>query len=175
VAVLHALLVVAALVGVAIAPCAVCMLIVAGDEAVERASRATRRGCRWLMRRIGAALLTGPLGRRWLLVRLAHALKLAPGVERSEPSCAPIEQIAADLRRLGRQRVGIATRSHVWFTAVQRAYDDRLQVACGQLGIAEYLGTLTGIDLDLERVRVEGLLQAAGLMFRDDNAPHRPD
>ena len=85
----------------------------------------------------------------------------------------PIELVAADLRRLGRQRLGIAMRSQVWFTAVHRAYDDRLCVACGQLGIEQHLGELTGIDLDLERVRVEGLLLAAGLAFRD-SAQNRP-
>ena len=53
------------------------------------------------------------------------------------------------------------------------AYDDRLGVACGQLGIEQHLGELTGMDLDLERIRVEGLLEAAGLAFRDDSTQTR--
>lgn len=170
---MRALLIIAAFAGVAAIPCALCLLIIAADEAIERALRAVRRGLRRVGRRIGRLLLAGPLGRRWRLVRLAHALKVAPALERSEPSCPPIEQVAADLRRLSRQRLGIATRSPVWFTAVQRAYDDRLHVACAQLGIEEHLAELSGLDLDVERVRVEGLLEAAGLVLRDSSAQHR--
>jgi len=173
VAFLHALLVLAAFVGMAIVPCALCMLIVAADEAVERVGRALRRWRRRTFRWVGGKVLEGSLGRRWRLVRIAHALRAPAALEHSEPTCPPIQQVAADLRRLSRQRVGIATRSTVWFTAVQRAYDDRLRVACGQLGIEQHLGEVTGIDLDLERVRVEGLLEAAGLALRDDNAEPR--
>jgi hypothetical protein len=173
VAVLHALLVIAALVGVAVIPCAVCLSIVFLDETVERCGRAIRRGYRRGAGRLGTRLFAGRLGRRWRLVRIARALRVEPQLERSEPSAPPIQQVAADLRRLSRQRLGIATRSRVWFTAVQRAYDDRLGVACRQLGIEEHLAEVTGIDLDLERVRVEGLLEAAGLVLRDDSAGSR--
>ena len=172
-AVLHALLVLAAFVGVAVVPCALCLLIVAADEAFERAGRAVRRWRRRTFRWMGGKVLESSLGRRWRLARLAHAMKGPASLERSEPTCPPIQQVAADLRRLSRQRVGIATRSTVWFTAVQRAYDDRLRVASEQLGIEQHLCELTGIDLDLERVRVEGLLEAAGLALRDDNAEPR--
>ena len=73
-------------------------------------------------------------------------MRLTPAEEASQPTCPPIERVAADLRRLGKQRTGIATRSPVWFTAVQRAYDDRLRVASGQLGIEHRLdvGTVAG-------------------------------
>ena len=172
-ALLHALLVVAAFVGVAIVPCALCLLIVAADEAAERAVRAVRRWRRRTTRWLGGKVLEGSLGRRWRLVRIAHALKAPAALEHSEPTCPPIQQVAADLRRLSRQRIGIATRSPVWFTAVQRAYDDRLRVASEQLGIEQHLSELTGMDLDVERVRVEGLLEAAGLALRDDNAEPR--
>src|SRR5262245_41430850 len=118
-------------------------------------------------------MLPGRWARRWRLVRIARALRVAPALERAEPSCPPLEQVAADLRRLSRQRLGIATRSPVWFTAVQRAYDDRLRVACGQLGVEEHLGELSGLDLDLERVRVEGVLEAAGLALRDPSPQSR--
>jgi hypothetical protein len=178
----RALLIIAAFAGVAAVPCALCLLVIAADEAIERALRAIRRWLRrltsWGGRRLlaspfGRRLLDSPLARRWRLVRLAHALKMAKTLEHSEPTCPPIEQVAADLRRLSQQRLGIATRSPVWFTAVQRAYDDRLRVASRQLGVEEHLAELTGIDLDLERVRVEGLLQAAGLALRDDSAQPR--
>lgn len=76
-----------------------------------------------------------------------------------------IEQIAADLRRLGRQRIEIAGRSRVWQDAVIRAYDDQLRQASRCLGLVEHLGDLDGVDLEIERVRVEGQLQAAGLIL----------
>jgi hypothetical protein len=49
---------------------------------------------------------------------------------------------------------------------VLRAYDDRLRLASQCLGVAEHLQELDGIDLEIERVRVEGVLQAAGLALR---------
>jgi hypothetical protein len=169
VAFLHALLVVAAFVGVAVIPCALGLLVHFLDAAAGRFRGGVRRGFRRFGHRLGAKVL----GQRWWLVRIAHTLRVEPQLERSEPSSPPIQQVAADLRRLSRQRLGIATRSRVWFTAVHRAYDDRLQTACGQLGIEEHLAEATGMDLDLERLRVEGLLEAAGLAFRDDSAQSR--
>jgi hypothetical protein len=85
-----------------------------------------------------------------------------------------IEQIAADLRRLDRQRHGVARKSMVWHAAVLRAYDDRLRLASRCLGVAEHLDQLEGMDLEIERVRVEGQLQAAGLALRSQ-APRRTD
>jgi len=77
-----------------------------------------------------------------------------------------IQQIAADLRRLDHQRLGIATRSRVWHAAVLLAYDDRLRLASRCLGVCEHLDQLDGVDLEIERVRVEGELEAAGLRLR---------
>lgn len=76
-----------------------------------------------------------------------------------------IEQIAADLRRLQTQRLGVAGRSRVWQKAVQQAYDDRLRLACHCLGVSEHLCDLEGVDLEIERLRVEGELQEAGLVL----------
>lgn len=75
----------------------------------------------------------------------------------------PLQQIAADLRRLGGHRLAASHRSVVWHSAVIDAYDDRLRDACRALGIAEHLADLDGVDREIERVRVEGLLHAAGL------------
>ncbi|MFD0518759.1 hypothetical protein [Paractinoplanes durhamensis] len=78
-----------------------------------------------------------------------------------------IEQIAFDLRRLDRQRRSGPTReSEKWLAAVQRSYDERLCLACRCLGLDEHLGPLEGMDRDLERLRVEHELQAAGLALR---------
>ena len=79
----------------------------------------------------------------------------------------PVEQIAAELRRLHRQRRhGLSNESAKWSVAVASAYDAWLLAACRRLNITEHLGTLAGIDRDIERVRVEGQLQTAGLILR---------
>ncbi|MGN9905991.1 hypothetical protein ACTMTJ_00400 [Phytohabitans sp. LJ34] len=92
-------------------------------------------------------------------------------LDQHQPS---IQQIAADLRRLDHQRLGIATRSKVWHAAVLLAYDDRLRLASRCLGVCEHLGQLDGVDLEIERVRVEGELEAAGLHLRS-TAPRHQD
>lgn len=79
----------------------------------------------------------------------------------------PIEQLAVDLRRLHRQRRAGPTReSQRWLAGVQRAYDLRLCLACEYLGVPEHLERLEGLDRDIERVRVEHQLEAAGLALR---------
>jgi hypothetical protein len=90
------------------------------------------------------------------------------------PPIAPIAQVAADLRRLNRLRGGVATRSAVWFIAVRDAYDDRLGAACHQLQVDHYLDALAGLDLDIERLRVEDALRHAGLVLDDVSAPNQP-
>jgi hypothetical protein len=55
----------------------------------------------------------------------------------------------------------------VWSMAILRAYDDRLRSACRQLGVVQHLDQLNGMDLELERIRVEGALQQCGLVLRD--------
>jgi hypothetical protein len=213
VAFLHALLVIAAFVGVAAIPCALGLLIISFDETIGKISHALRRsigrlfsrgrgvqdrsqqhgqdrsqrdhgqghgqggriarGIRRVAQAIGGRLLRGRLRNRWLMARLAMSVRVGRKLEHSEPAGPPIQQVAADLRRLNRQRLSIAMRSRVWFQAVQHAYDDRLGVACRQLAIEEHLGELTGMDLDLERIRVEGRLEEAGLAIRDDSTQPR--
>ena len=78
-----------------------------------------------------------------------------------------IEQLEIDLRRLDRQRrVGPTRQSLRWLAEVEQAYDDRLCLACRCLGVTEHLQPLEGMDRDLERVRVEDQLEAAGLTLR---------
>jgi hypothetical protein len=149
VAVLHGLLVLLTLVALACLPCLVALLVTA-DVAAETIWRGSRRRVRrWRS--------------RWSARRLARRAGLAAPAPNAKPAGPPIEQIAADLRRLGRQRIGVATRSPVWFAAVQRAYDDRLSLACLELEIPQHLRELTGIDQEIERVRIEGELAAAGI------------
>jgi hypothetical protein len=78
-----------------------------------------------------------------------------------------IEELVADLRRLDRQRRSSPTTGSVlWLAAVLRAYDQRLAMVSRSLGLTEHLAQLDGMDRDIERVRVEGLLHAAGLRLR---------
>lgn len=162
--VLRALLIVTAVGAVAALPCAVGLLIIYLDEAAERSFKAVRRGLRKGWRAMRSSRLLRRLGGR-----ADAAVERVPDV----PAGPPIEHVAADLRRLSRQRTGVASRSPIWYTAVQRAHDERLRVACRQLGIEEHLSELTGVDLDVERVRVEGTLEATGLLVRDpDSQPH---
>ncbi|GIE98316.1 hypothetical protein [Paractinoplanes rishiriensis] len=89
---------------------------------------------------------------------------VAVSVDLPAPS---FEQIAYDLRRLGHQRYHGPNRQSVkWQSAVMSAYDLRLSLACQCLGLPEHLGPLEGMDRDLERMRLESQLQAAGLALR---------
>jgi hypothetical protein len=155
-------------------PCMPCLLIVIVqlDDVWEGTGRALRRrrrrrreerDARHLLR---AAGVCRPLPWQRSRLHTPDVAVIAP----LGPVGPPIERIAADLRRLAVQRVDLATRSPVWFSAVQRAYDDRLTVACRELEISQHLAELTGVDLDIERVRVEGMLNAAGLAFHDTEA-----
>jgi hypothetical protein len=136
-------------------PCVVAVILCA-DEIFERA------GVRWRARRS-----------RRDLKRLDRRLDSGAPIPapRQEVEFRPgIEQIAADLRRLHRQRSsGPTTESSAWLTAVQRAYDDRLCLACSSLGVDHHLRDLDGLDREIERVRVEGELEAAGLALRAAN------
>lgn len=78
----------------------------------------------------------------------------------------PFERIAADLRRLTSDRLGIGQRNELWHSAVERAYDVKLREACHALGIAEHLADLEGLDREIERLRIEGELIAAGVRLR---------
>jgi hypothetical protein len=155
----HAFVLALALGALVFLPCAVALIICA--DGMTRRVR-----CRLRMRRERRTLqrLDRMLGNQ-------TADYLAALDERRQPS---IEQIAADLRRLDRQRLGVATQSRVWHAAVRRAYDDRLRLASRCLGVAEHLDQLDGVDLEIERVRVEGELQAAGLALRSAG-PRRRD
>ena len=167
----HGLLIVVALGALLMLPCLIAVLITT-DLLFDTVGQTIRRfHLRWrswrravLMRR-----LTGiGEGHGHLLHRHGH--RAAPA-----PAGPPIEELAADLRRLARQRTGAASNSPFWFAAVERAYDERLNLACRELEIVHYLDELTGIDLDIERVRVEGLLQAAGLGLPAVGTDHRQD
>jgi hypothetical protein len=156
-AVFHAFVLLATLMALLMLPCVLATLIFA-DEVSARLSWSVSR--RWRTRRerrelnrLDRALEGTMAGQRDALAALEHD---------GRPS---IEQVAADLRRLGRLRLGVATTSPVWHAAIPRAYDDRLREACRYLGVPEHLELLGGTDLEIERVRVEGVLVANGLVL----------
>ena len=78
----------------------------------------------------------------------------------------PIEQLAADLRRL---RAAVATdqqRSATHQLANRVAYDQLLMQACAMLDIPHHLGKDTaGIERDIERIRIEVELARAGIVL----------
>ena len=98
---------------------------------------------------------------------LDRGLAAGEGAPRLPDSELTIEQLVVDLRRLDRQRRSSPTTDSVlWLAAVLRAYDQRLVLASRSLGLTEHLAQLDGMDREIERVRVEGLLQAAGIRLR---------
>jgi hypothetical protein len=167
--VLRFLAIVAGLLALLTLPCWL-VLLASADVVVERIERAIAR------RVHGRRKLPGRSWReRRRFARLDRAMTRATASEPSEPVDPPIERVAADLRRLSRQRIDIANRSQVWHAAVQRAYDDRLTVACRELGVEEHMAELAGVDLEIERVRVEGALQRAGMPVGYSDVERRQD
>lgn len=147
---LRALLILAVVSALATLPCLITLLLSVGRP-------------RFLRRRRPLAS-DGELSRRdrRRLARLDKCFGAGPTPQLT-PDTVPIEKVVADLRRLRRQRAGIAQRSPVWRAAIEDAYDDRLRLACERLGIAEHLPELSGVDREIERVRLEGELEAAGI------------
>ena len=81
---------------------------------------------------------------------------------------APLEQLAADLRRL-RNAVGTdAHRSAAHQLGTRLAYDQVLTQACSMLQIEHELTSETsGMERDIERFRIEAELERAGVMVTD--------
>jgi len=155
--VVHAFALLVTLVALLLLPCVMATLVFADEVSGWLGWSATRR---WRQRR-----------ERRMLSRLDRALDGAMAGQQDALAALAadgrptIEQIAADLRRLGRLRLSVATTSPVWHAAILRAYDDRLRQACRYLGVAEHIDGLGGMDLEIERVRVEGKLVATGLVL----------
>jgi hypothetical protein len=155
--VVHAFVLLVTLIALLLLPCVMATLVFA-DEVSARLSWSVTR--RWRARRERRVLHQLDRALDGALAGQRDALAALEGGGR--PS---IEQVAADLRRLGRLRLSVATTSPVWHAAILRAYDDRLRLACRSLGVCEHLERLGGMDLEIERVRVEGELVATGLVL----------
>jgi hypothetical protein len=149
VAIPHGVVLAAALAALLSLPCAVAFAV--GSERVAVRRRA------WFRREPAEVVA---------LRQLESGLrKCPPPLDDGPLPC--IERIAAELRRLDRQRRrGPATESTVWLAAVLYAYDEWLRAACRSLGVVEHLKPLEGMDRELERMRVESELRANGITFR---------
>jgi hypothetical protein len=81
------------------------------------------------------------------------------------PEARPIEEIAADLHRLGSRFHGLDPRaSYAKTEAVRLGYDRALDECCAALGMTHLLAILpAGHELDVERERVEEQLIDAGV------------
>ena len=80
---------------------------------------------------------------------------------------SPDRALVADLKRLRAATLEVEPgTSHVRRNATLAAYDDALVQACRALGLPDNLTDLPpGTDREAERLRVEALLEAAGLRF----------
>lgn len=85
----------------------------------------------------------------------------------TRPAGPPIETLAADLRRLRTATLEVKPgTSRVRRDAAQAAYDDALVQACLAVDLPDTLTDLPpGTDREAERLRVEALLEEAGLRF----------
>lgn len=88
------------------------------------------------------------------------------------PIGRPLEQVAADIRRLAVNMDSLAPRApRARRLGVVMAYDDALAAACKQLDVRQNLTDLPlGMDRDVERIRVESQLEYAGLRLRPPRA-----
>jgi hypothetical protein len=109
---------------------------------------------------------SGSAGRR------ARAPRRAPGRRRArrevQPTRRPVQQVAADLRRLSRQLALVpAGAPLVRWRALWAAYDEVLTEAAELLEVPHTLPeTPVGTARDIERIRVLAALEGAGLVVR---------
>jgi biopolymer transport protein ExbB/TolQ len=106
--------------------------------------------------------------RRWRERRSESAAHRQAVRELRRQQGVPIEQLAADLRRL-RAIVGSdAHRSAAHQMGNRLAYDKLLRQVCEMLEIEHELdGDSIGFERDIERIRVEAELERAGVILSD--------
>ncbi len=104
----------------------------------------------------------------WFLTRVP---RIVDGVgermrrRRAAPTGLPIEQLAADLRRVHRLLVQCPDGTPmVRRVATREAYDELLRQACDAVDVPHELDAVPeGMERDMERLRVEEALRTAGL------------
>jgi hypothetical protein len=106
--------------------------------------------------------------RRWRDRRSSAAAHRRAVRELRHQQGVPIEQLAADLRRLRAILGTDAHRSAAHQMGNRLAYDKLLMQVCGMLEIEHDLeGESIGFERDIERIRVEAELERAGLILSD--------
>jgi len=97
--------------------------------------------------------------------RLVDAIGERVRGRRVTPKGLPIEQLAADLRRVHRLLVQCPDGTPmVRRVATRDAYDELLRQACVAVDVSHELDALPeGMERDMERLRVEEALRDAGL------------
>jgi hypothetical protein len=115
-----------------------------------------------------ALAVLGPALAFWLLVRIPRMVDvLGERIRRRRavPTGLPIEQLAADLRRVHRLLVQTPDGTPmVRRIATRDAYDELLRQACAAVEVRHELDELPeGIERNMERLRVEEALRSAGL------------
>ncbi|MCW2502857.1 MAG: hypothetical protein JWO79_1141 [Actinomycetia bacterium] len=70
------------------------------------------------------------------------------------------------MRRLSAVLTAPGPVSSVRRFGVERAYDETLAKACAALGIEQELGAVAPEDREFERLRVEAMVQEAGVVLR---------
>ena len=106
--------------------------------------------------------------RRWRERRSESAAHRQAVRELRRQQGVPIEQLAADLRRLRAILGSDAHRSAAHQMGNRLAYDKLLTQVCEMLEIEHELeGDSIGFERDIERIRVEAELERAGLILSD--------
>lgn len=82
------------------------------------------------------------------------------------PAHPPIQDTAATLRELAAALADTPTDALLRRAELTDRYDLALRQACATMDIPQYLTRLNGDDADVERLRLEGELEAAGLVLR---------
>lgn len=114
---------------------------------------------------VAGSLVATPRMRRICRPVVSAAARAVRRPEPPRPVGRPIEAIARDAQRLGmRFRCVPAGVSFARFEARRLAYDEVLGEACRALGVDNLLRVLPpGTELDIERLRVEAVLERVGL------------
>jgi hypothetical protein len=116
-----------------------------------------------------AVVVIAPTLLFWVLLRVPRVVDAMGAYLRRRkgpaPTSPPIERLAADLRRVHRTLADFPPGTpNVRRRATREAYDALLTQACAAVDVQHRLDTLPdGMDRELERLRVEDALRAAGV------------
>jgi hypothetical protein len=111
------------------------------------------------------AIVISPTAVCWMVLRIPRLVRRLSGHGPQPADGPPIEQLAADLRRVHRLLVHYGPGTpYVRRAGTLQAYDELLKQACLAVDVQHRLDRLPpGTELELERLRVEESLRCAGL------------